>query len=134
MKAKTVKALMVEPNKHPCVVDLNTDLDSLQKAVSIGADYQGLIEFVWLKDNVSLLLNEEGKLIGLEPNRRFYDDILCGVFYVVAENDNGELISLTPEQQEHYTSMFYSPDKINKESIENTIFFRLFKAGDEDGI
>ena len=134
MKAKTVKALMVEPNKHPCVVDLNTDLDSLQKAVSIGAEYQGLIEFVWLKDNVSLLLNEEGKLIGLEPNRRFYDDILCGVFYVVAENDNGELISLTPEQQEHYTSMFYSPDKINKESIENTIFFRLFKAGDEDGI
>ena len=134
MKAKTVKALMVEPNKHPCVVDLNTDLDSLQKAVSIGADYQGLIEFVWLKDNVSLLLNEESKLIGLEPNRRFYDDILCGVFYVVAENDNGELISLTPEQQEHYTKLFYTPDVIDKPSIENTIFFRLFKAGDEDGI
>jgi hypothetical protein len=134
MKEKTVKALMVEPNKHPCVVDLNTDLDSLQKAVSIGADYQGLIEFVWLEDNVSLLLNEEGKLIGLEPNRRFYDDILCGVFYVVAENDDGELISLTPEQEEHYTKLFYTPDVIDKASIENTIFFRLFKAGDEDGI
>ena len=134
MKAKTVKALMVEPNKHPCMVDLNTDLDSLQKAVSIGAEYQGLIEFVWLEDNVSLMLNEEGKINGLAPNRRFYDDILCGVFYVVAENDNGELISLTPEQQEHYTSMFYNPDKISKESVENTIFFRIFKAGDEDGI
>ena len=134
MKEKTVKALMVEPNKHPSVVNLNTDLDSLQKAVSIGADYQGLIEFVWLKDNVSLLLNEEGKLIGLEPNRRFYDDILCGVFYVVAENDDGELISLTPEQQEHYSKLFYSPDVIDKSSIENTIFFRLYKAGDEDGI
>lgn len=134
MKAKTVKALMVEPNKHPCVVDLKTDLDSLQKAVSIGADYQGLIEFVWLEDNVSLLLNEEGKLIGLDPNRRFYDDILCGVFYVVAENDDGELISLTSEQQEHYSKLFYTPDVIDKASIENTIFFRLFKAGDEDGI
>lgn len=134
MKAKTVKALMVEPNKHPCVIDLKTDLDSLQKAVSIGAEYQGLIEFVWLKDNVSLLLNEEGKLIGLEPNRRFYDDILCGVFYVVAENDDGELISLTSEQQEHYTKLFYTPDVIDTASIENTIFFRLFKAGDEDGI
>ena len=125
---------MVEPNKHPCVVDLNTDLDSLQKAVSIGSDYQGLIEFVWLEDNVSLLLNEEGKLIGLEPNRRFYDDILCGVFYVVAENDDGELISLTSEQQEHYSKIFYTPDVIDKASIENTIFFRLLKAGDEDGI
>lgn len=134
MKAKTVKALMVEPNKHPCVVDLKTDLDSLQKAVSIGADYQGLIEFVWLEDNVSLLLNEEGKINGLMPNRRFYDDILCGVFYVVVENDDGELISLTPEQQEHYTKLFYTPDVIDKSSVENTIFFRLFKAGDEDGI
>ena len=134
MKAKTVKALMIEPNKHPCVVDLKTDLDSLQKAVSIGADYQGLIEFVWLEDNVSLLLNEEGKINGLMPNRRFYDDILCGVLYVVAENDDSELISLTPEQQEHYTKLFYTPDVINKSSIENTIFFRLFKAGDEDGI
>ena len=134
MKAKTVKALMVEPNKHPCAVDLNTDLDSLQKAVSIGSDYQGLIEFVWLEDNVSLLLNEEGKLIGLDPNRRFYDDILCGVFYVVAENDDGELISLTSEQQEHYSKLFYTPDVIDKASIENTIFFRIFKAGDEDGI
>ena len=134
MKAKTVKALMVEPNKHPCVVDLKTDLDSLQKAVSIGADYQGLIEFVWLEDNISLLLNEEGKINGLMPNRRFYDDILCGVFYVVVENDDGELISLTPEQQEHYTKLFYTPDVIDKSSVENTIFFRLFKAGDEDGI
>lgn len=134
MKAKTVKALMVEPNKHPCVVDLKTDLDSLQKAVSIGAEYQGLIEFVWLEDNVSLMLNEEGKINGLAPNRRFYDDILCGVFHVVAENDDGELISLTPEQQEHYTNLFYTPDVIDKASIENTIFFRIFKAGDEDGI
>lgn len=134
MKAKTIKALRVDPGKEPYVVELKTDLDSLQKAVSIGAEYQGLIEFVWLEDNVSLLLNEEGKLIGLEPNRRFYDDILCGVFYVVAENDDGELISLTSEQQEHYSKLFYTPDVIDKTSIENTIFFRLFKAGDEDGI
>ena len=134
MKEKTIKALMVEPNKHPCVVDLNTDLDSLQKAVSIGDDQQGLIEFLWLGDNVSLILNESGKINGLMPNRRFYDDILCGVFYVVAENDDGELISLTSEQQEYYTKLFYTPDVIDKSSIENTIFFRLFKAGDEDGI
>ena len=132
MKAKTVKALMVEPNKHPCVVDLKTDLDSLQKAVSIGADYQGLIEFVWLEDNISLLLNEEGKLIGLEPNRRFYDDILCGTFYVVAENDDGELISLTPQQQAYYSNKFRTPDIINKKDIDGTIFFRFLKIGDNN--
>lgn len=125
MREKQVKALMIEPNKKPCVVELMTDLDSLQKAVSIGAPEQGLIEFVYLEDNVSLLLNEEGKLIGLEPNRRLGDDILCGVFYVVAENDEGELISLTEAQQEHYSKMFEHIEPIDKAEVGNTIFFRF---------
>ena len=125
MKEKTVKAIKVEPNKRPCVIDLNTDLDSLQKAVSIGAPDQGLIEFVYLEDNVSILCNEDGKLIGLEPNRRLGDDILCGVFYVVAENEDGELKSLTPAQQEHYSQMFEEPDIIGNDEVSNTIFFRF---------
>ena len=122
MKQKLIKALIVEPNKRPCAIDLQNDLDSLQKAVSIGADYQGLIEFVYLEDNVSILCNEEGKLIGLEPNRRLGHDILCGVFYVVAENDEGELMSLTQEQQDHYSNMFWDPDVISKDEVGRTIF------------
>ena len=125
MKEKQVTALMVEPNKSPCVVELKTDLDSLQKAVSIGADYQGLIEFVYLEDNVSILCNEEGKLIGLEPNRRLGKDILCGVFYVVAENDNGALVSLSKEQQDRYAKRFEMPDSIDNTEIDNTIFVRF---------
>ena len=134
MKEKVIKVLKIEPGKLPKVVELKNELTALQEAVSIGADYRGLIEIVSLDEKTCLLLNEEGKLIGLQPNRRLGQDILCGVFYVVAENDDGELISLTPEQQEHYTKLFYTPDVIDKASIENTIFFRLFKAGDEDGI
>ena len=122
MKEKQVKALMIEPYKHPCVVELECDLDSLQKAVSIGAPEQGLIEFVYLEDNASILCNEEGKLIGLTPNRRLGNDILCGVFYVVAENDEGELISLTQDQQNRYSKMFWDPDAISKDEIGRTIF------------
>ena len=122
---KQIKAIMVEPNKRPCVVDLNVDLDSLQKAVSIGAPEQGLIEFVYLEDNVSILCNEEGKIIGLEPNRRLGDDILCGVFYVVAENDDGELVSLTEAQQNRYSEIFREPDIISKKDVDGTIFFEF---------
>ena len=122
---KQIKAIMVEPNKRPCVVDLNDDLDSLQKAVSIGAPEQGLIEFVYLEDNVSILCNEEGKIIGLEPNRRLGDDILCGVFYVVAENDDGELVSLTEAQQDRYSEIFREPDIISKKDVDGTIFFEF---------
>ena len=43
MDAKVITALMVEAGRDPRVTKLRDDLDSLQKAVSIGADYQGLI-------------------------------------------------------------------------------------------
>lgn len=125
MKEEDIKALMIEPRKRPCVVELGNDLDSLQKAVSIGADYQGLIEFVYLEDNVSILLNEEGKLIGLEPNRRLGNDILVGVFYVVAEDEEGNLVSLTSAQQNKYAKQFWNPDVIAIEEIEGTIFARV---------
>ncbi len=125
MKEKKIKALMVKPNERPCAVELYNDLDSLQKAVSIGADYQGLIEFVYLEDNVSILCNEEGKLIGLEANRRLGKDILCGVFYVVAEDEEGNLISLTAEQERKYSNMFWDPDVIAVDEIGATVFVRV---------
>ena len=68
MKQKEIKALMVAPKEYPKVVTLKTDLDSLQKAVSIGAGYQGLIEIIHLEKGVVLICNEEGKLNGLEGN------------------------------------------------------------------
>lgn len=125
MKEKKIKALMIKPNERPCAVELSNDLDSLQIAVSIGAPEQGLIEFVYLEDNVSILCNEEGKLIGLEANRRLGEDILCGVFYVVAENDEGELISLTQSQQDRYSKMFWDPDLIYKDEVGRTIYFKF---------
>ena len=125
MKEKEITTVKVEPMKEPVIACLKNDLDSLQKAVSIGAPDQGLIEFVWLENNVSILCNEEGKLIGLDPNRRLGDDILCGVFYVVAEDDEGNLISLTPEQQDRYLKRFLTPDVIDNDEISRTIVFRF---------
>ena len=123
MKEKTIKVLMVEPHEEPRMTEIGNDLDSLQKAVSIGADEQGLIELVYLEDNVSILCNEEGKLIGLEPNRRLGNDILCGVFYVVADDEEGNLASLSEKQQARYAQMFQHPDEgIGRGDVEDTLF------------
>ena len=126
MKEKEIRVLMVEPMESPKLVTLQNDLDSLQKAVSIGASYQGLIELVPFEDNVLILCNEEGKLNDLSPNRRFGHDILCGVFYVVAEDDEGELISLTSEQVEKYSEFFGQIDIIQAEEVDDTILFKFF--------
>ena len=122
MKQTEIKVLMVEPLKAPTVVTLKTDLDSLQKAVSIGADYQGLIEIISLGDGTCILCNEEGKLIGLEGNRRIGHDIIAGVFYVVGENAEDELISLTDQQIEFYHKRFFFPEYYSPEDVANHVF------------
>ena len=122
MKEPTIHVLQVEPHKHPQRITLPNDLDSLQKAVSIGSDYQGLIELVWLEDGVLILCNEDGKLSGLEPNRRLGNDILCGVFYVVSEDDEGNLASLSPAMIDQYAHLFWEPENITKDEASDALF------------
>ena len=126
MKQKEIKALMVAPKEYPKVVTLKTDLDSLQKAVSIGADYQGLIEFVSLGNGDCIMCNEEGKLIGLDGNRRLGDDILVGVFYIMSENEDGELVSLSEKKIKRYTELFWEPETFDRTDIEATVYSRFF--------
>lgn len=125
MNAKEIKVLMVEPEKHPRVTTLRGDLGSLQKAVSIGAEYQGLIEIISLGNGDCLLCNEEGKLIGLEGNRRLGDDIIVGVFYIMSENEDGELVSLSEKKIEFYEKLFWEPETFDRTDIEDTLFFRF---------
>ena len=126
MSTNEITVLMVEPGKYPRVTKLNDDLDSLQKAVSIGADYQGLIEFVSLENGDCIMCNEEGKLIGLEGNRRVGDDILVGVFYIMSENKDGELVSLTDQKIKRYTEAFWVPESFDSAEIENTVYGRFY--------
>ena len=125
MNTKEITVLMVEPGKHPKVTKIKDDLDSLQKAVSIGADYQGLIEIISIGKNDCLLCNEEGKLIGLEGNRRLGDDILVGVFYIMSENEDGELLSLSEKKIKRYTELFWEPETFDRSEIEETLTCRF---------
>ena len=64
MKESVIKVLKVKPHEHPEVYMLKNTLEAMQEAVG------GYIDIVGLDDNVCILLNDEGKLIGLEGNRR----------------------------------------------------------------
>ena len=122
MKQQVIEVLMVEPGREPRIVRLDNSLESLQTAVSIGADYRGLIEIISLSDEVCILCNEEGKLIGLEPNRRLWSDVLCGVFYVTGQDEEGNLCSLSAKDMEHYKKYFAIPESITKEEADNALF------------
>ena len=126
MKEKEITVLMVEPGKHPVVTTLENKLDALQKAVSIGADYQGLIELVEIERGVCICCNEEGKLIGLEGNRRIGNDIIAGVFYVIGENGRGELCSLDKATMDKYMERFWAIEYYTPADVEHALFMRLF--------
>ena len=122
MKRKEIKALMVAPGEHPKEVVLKNNLDALQKAVSIGCDCQGLIEIVGLEKGVCIICNEEGKLLGLEGNRRLGSDIIAGVFYVVGEDKCGNFVSLTEAQMNYYTKRFWRPEVFREDDITDLIY------------
>lgn len=119
MKEKFITVLKVEPYKPPEVVTLENELSSLQAAVD------GLIEFLPLdiENNIEILCNEEGKLIGLEPNRKVGSDIIVGVFYVLKTNLEGECCSLNQEEIEKYTERFKDPEYYTTEDVIESMNF-----------
>lgn len=105
---KTVKVLFVPCNTTALkVVEMPDHLEFMQNLVD------GLIEYLepW-DDKVAIVCNEEGKINGLSPNRKIYDDhgdlidFVFGDFFIVGVNDDGENISLSDKQIRKYGSMF----------------------------
>lgn len=122
MKERTVLVLKVAPNEKPETVYLENTLEALQRAVSIGASYTGLIEVIDIDDSVCIICNEEGKLIPLKANRRLGNDVICGVFYVVAYDDEGDFCSLTCDEIEKYRKMFEVPDTFKNFNPDRYLF------------
>ena len=121
MKQKKIRVLMIAPGKEPDIVTLDNNLDALQKAVSIDAPSQGLIEIITLDKKNCILCNEEGKLIGLEPNRRLGYDILCGVFYICGQSKDGELRSLSEDRIRFWSHVFAEPEYFEDDEVEKAL-------------
>ena len=126
MKEKSITVLKVAPHCQPEVVTLQNNLRSLQEAVSIDAPYVGLIEIVNIDARTCILCNEEGKLLGLAPNRRLGYDILCGVFYVVGQDSRGNLTSLSLAAMEKYQKIFATPEIIDTEEAEASMMAMFY--------
>ena len=97
--------LIVEPEKHPHMATITGDLESLQKVVG------GYIEAVYPYDDpVAIVCNEEGKMNGLQLNRKIEDyDIIAGTFMVCGLGEE-DFASLTPELAEKYREKFADPE------------------------
>lgn len=72
-----MRAIRKRPGEAPEIVDVENTLEALQ------AEVGGQIESLRFAKDATILCNEEGKLIPLEPNLAFCDDVLFGTVLVV---------------------------------------------------
>ena len=102
--------LAVLPGKAPERMELNGSLESMQEFVG------GTIQAMYpCSDPVSVVCNDEGKLMGLEHNRALRDDsgniydILCGPFFICGLGEE-DFASLPEELIQKYTQLFQHPE------------------------
>ena len=135
-RPERIRAVKLAPNKPAEEVILTNTLEELQAAVAECTDY-GMIEFVRLEGNESLMLHEEGKLIGLEANRRLssfgFDvrDVLCGTIYIVAdyydeEAEDTYLVDLPEDRVKFYLEAYKEPEQIDEEEVFHSICMEFF--------
>ena len=115
-----LRVVYVEPNKPAVEAELDPDIKYLQKAVG------GLIECVYNGDGTILVCNDEGKLIGMEGNRRLGNgSIIAGPFFIVG--DGGEdFRSLTNQETERYLQRFAQPEQISQREVQADMGFVFY--------
>ena len=104
--------LVVEPQKEPQIKEITDDLQEMQAIVG------GLIQIMYpFPEEVALVCNDEGKLLGLPLNRGLRDengnlyDIVSGTFFLCgAPVDSDSFTSLTLEQIEKFERRFRTPE------------------------
>lgn len=108
-----MQILVVEPGKMPEVKEITGSLKEMQKIVG------GLIQAIYpfSEEEIALVCNEEGMLLGLSPNRGLWDetgvlyDVICGTFFLCgAPSDSETFSSLTPEQVTELERRFHTPE------------------------
>lgn len=108
-----MRIVKVEPGRAPYEKKIENNLKSIQAEVGVG-----LFQPLYLGAGIVLCCNEEGKLNGMLPNRWLGDDIICGPFFLVGENSEGEFVSLTDRQVQLIQRAFAQPDQFTGEEPE----------------
>ena len=105
MKEEKIKVLALLPMELPKEIELDNTLEAMQKFVG------GLIECITLSDTgsaVTLVCNDEGKLLGLPLNRPLWDgaDVLAGPGFLAGCDNEGNLTSLPQSTMDFYKEKF----------------------------
>lgn len=100
-----VIALMIQPEKKPCITQLCCDGTYLNYAVNIDSDCSCATDAFTLEKDIVILCAKDGIFYNMKPNRKVGKRIICGTFYIVKVK-NKELCSLTEKEIVKYSLQF----------------------------
>ena len=107
-----MRILLIEPERPAVEKEIDGSLRSMQEIV--GGTIQAVYPFA---DAIALICNDEGKLLGLPPNRALCDDagraydVIVGTFFICGAPVGAEnFTSLTDKQMEKYKKVFARPE------------------------
>lgn len=117
----TIKGLLVKPNEFPFVVEINKN-NTLKELQSLVGGYIECLSLHNEKGMTDIILNEEGKINGMLPNRSVsyhqlfgnenpqIADIVFGAFVILNVNEDGEFVSLSEEELQKWGNEFANPE------------------------
>ena len=113
-----LRIVYVEPHRRAYEAEILNEYNALSKAVG------GLLELVHIGSDSLIVCNEEGKLKGMDGNRRLDNGttIIAGPFFVCGYND-GDFRSLTVEEVKKYLDRFGEPEDISRVEVEADMGF-----------
>lgn len=114
---REIKCLMLMPGQTPAVTTLEASLTAFNKAVSIETEYELRAVSKRIGKRTYAIYAYESVFEDLEPNRKIGDEIMCGVFYIVAVDDTFKPVSMTEKQMMKYMMRFYEPEKYSYHDV-----------------
>ena len=133
MKEEKIKVLALLPMELPKEIELDNTLEAMQNFVG------GLIECITLSDTgsaVTLVCNDEGKLLGLPLNRPLWDgaDVLAGPGFLAGCDSEGNLTSLPQSAMDFYKEKFsalFTSICIRRDTIPDGLYAYDVRHDDE---
>lgn len=119
-KPASYRVVYVEPGKPAVEKKIGTDLQDLQ------AEVGGFIECIYNRDGTIIVANDEGKLLGMEGNRRLGNgSVIAGPFFVIG--DAGENFrSLTDAEVSRYLQQYAQPQQISQRDVQADMGFTFY--------
>ncbi|MBQ7378811.1 MAG: DUF3846 domain-containing protein [Clostridia bacterium] len=131
MRAKEIKALLIEPMKHPKVCYIKATVKTLRQIVNADDIEFGGIEAKKLEHGIFAVFNKDRFLVNLVPNRQINGDIISGTILILAVDDKYQPTSLSNEQVSKYALRFWNKETFDDmdvvEANLDLMFSRLIK-------